>query len=483
MVLAIDQGTSATKACVFDASGETLGAATVPVGRTALRGGEVTQDPDELVRSCREAAGAALRDAGVPPRDLVGAALANQGESFVLFDEGGRAVSPVYGWQDVTCGDVIERVDREVGGDAVAARTGLRLHAEFTAPKLAYRLAEVDAGPDLRFGTLDTWLLHELDPSRPHVTDRATASRTMLLGLEDDDWSDEVLGWFGVPRSILPRIVPCDDPRAVIAIDGVEVPVWASGYDMGLALLGHGCIAPGATKATFGTCLGVMASTGSERVTADGLLTAIAYGRAGRNTFALDGEIAAAGALVAWASRAGIAASLAELDARAASVDDAAGAVLVPAIQGLGAPHWRDDVRGLVVGLTEATGRNELARAVLDSIAWSLRDVLDAVAAAGYPCRSIRVDGGLVASETLMRRCADVAGVEIVVSAQSEATAFGAAALALLRLGLIREADLPRVAGERYRIEPGDPPTDAEADAWVGALELATDHAGRPSRR
>jgi glycerol kinase len=479
VILAIDQGTSATKACVFDPSGATLGAATVPVGRKTGRGGEVTQDPDELVRSCREAARAALRDAGVPARDLAGAALANQGESFVLFEQSGRAVTPIFGWQDVTCGDVLARVEQEAGAEAVAARTGLPLHAEFTAPKLAYRLAQVGHDERLRFGTLDTWLLHELDPSRPHVTDRATASRTMLIGLDDDDWSDELLGWFGVPRAILPGIVPCDEPGVAIVIDGVEVPVWASGYDMGLALLGHGCVAPGEIKATFGTCLGVMASTGAERVVADGLLTAIAYGRGGRSVFGLDGEIAAAGALVSWAIRVGIAGSPAELDARAASVADSGGAIVVPAIGGLGAPHWRDDVHGMVLGLTDATGRDELARAVLDAIAWSLRDVVAAARAAGYPCDVLRVDGGLVASETLMRRCADVAGVRLVVSAQPEATAFGAAALAMLRLGLLDDAGLAAAVGEQRRIEPGPPPAEAEAEAWANALELAMDARAR----
>jgi len=476
VILAIDQGTSATKACVFDVSGTTLGSATVPVGRVAGRGGEVTQDPGELVASCRDAASAALRDAGVRASELAGAALANQGESFVLFEQGGRAVTPVYGWQDVSCGDVLARVAREAGHQAVTARTGLPLHAEFTAPKLAHRLAAVPRSGRLRFGTLDTWLLHELDPARPHVTDRATASRTMLVELNRDEWSEELLGWFGVPRSILPRIVPCDDPGAVIAIDGAEVPVYASGYDMGLALIGHGCVAPGAVKATFGTCLGVMACTGDAPVAGEGLLTAIAYTKGGRSRFALDGEIAAAGALVSWALRIGLAGSLAELDARAAAVDDAAGAIVVPAIQGLGAPHWRDDVTGMIVGLTEATGRDELARAVLDSIAWSLRDVVDAIRAAGYPCERVRVDGGLVASETLMRRCADVAGVEIVVSGQPEATAFGAAALAMLRLGLIEEPALAGAVGERRRYVPRSTPSEAEAETWTAALRLALRH-------
>jgi glycerol kinase len=473
MILAIDQGTSSTKASVFEPSGARAGTATIRVSRTAGPDGGVTQDPDELVRSCSEAATAALRDAGVRAGELDGAALANQGESFVLFEQGGRALTPVYGWQDVTCGDVLARVRREVAAEEMIARTGLPLHAEFTAPKLAHRLAGIEHGERLRFGTLDTWLLHELDPSRPHVTDRATASRTMLVELREDDWSDDLLRWFGVPRSILPCIVPCDDPGVAIEVDGAEVPLLASGYDMGLALIGHGCIDPGQVKATFGTCLGVMAATGAEPTVADGLLTAIAYGRDRRSAFALDGEIAAAGALVAWALRVGIASSLAELDERAASVPDAAGAILVPAISGLGAPHWRDDVRGMFLGLSEATGRDELARAVLDAIAWSLRDVLEALRRAGYPCESIRVDGGLTGSPTLVRRCADIAETEVVISGQREATAFGAAALGMLAQGLITEADLAAAVGVLGRVEPGPPPGDDEAAAWASAVELA----------
>lgn len=478
MILAIDQGTSSTKACVFEPPGSRLGEATVPVARRCGEDGTVTQDPFELVESCRRAAREALRSAGVAGAQLKGAALANQGESFLLFDAGGQPLTAVVSWQDTNCGDAFERLRERADPSEVQRLTGLPLHAEFTAPKLTHQLSRLGGDiANVRFGTLDTWLMNRLDPARPHLIDRATASRTMLVGLADDDWNDHLLDWFGVPRHLLPRIVPCDRPEAVLELDGTMIPLLASGYDMGLALLGHGCLAAGETKATFGTSLGVMAATGGRPIQADGLLTAIAYERDGVPAYALDGEIAAAGALVAWATGLGIAGSLAELDRLAASVRDAGGVVIVPAIQGLGAPHWRDDVRGSVFGLTAGTGRAQFARAVLDAIAWSIRDVLDRLRASGVACPELRVDGGLTNSETLLQRCADVARTTIVVNEHREATLYGAAALAMLSHGLASEADVRGSAVGRRRFEPRSEPSETDVGRWRRALALTLDHA------
>jgi glycerol kinase len=291
----------------------------------------------------------------------------------------------------------------------------------------------------------------------------------MLVGLEDDDWSPELLALFDIPAEILPAIRPCDAVGATLVLEGAEVPLVASSYDMGLALLGHGCLADGDTKATFGTCLGVMAAT-DQLSRAPGLLTTIAYERAGAKAWALDGEIASAGALVNWALRAGLAESLAELEQVAATVPDSRGVVLVPAIQGLGAPHWRDDVRAAFVGMTEETGRPHLARAVFDAIAWSLHDVIEALATAGRRPRQLSVDGGLTHSRPLLQRCADTLQIPLQVASHVEATAYGAAALAMLATGVAGPSAIRTAIRTETTVEPGTAPAQSEREAWGHAL-------------
>jgi glycerol kinase len=477
LVLAIDQGTSATKACVFEPPGVLLGVGAVPVSRRSPAPGVVEQDPEELVESCRAAARAALADAVVAARDVRAAALANQGESFVLFEDG-DALAPVVGWQDTQTGDVLDRVRDVPGAAELIATTGLPPHAEFVAPKLAHRLQSRAVTPATRAGTLDTWLLHRLDPAAPLVSDRATASRTMLAGLEDTDWSPALLELFGIPRSLLAPIAGCDEIHAELDLDGTRIALRASSYDMGLALLGHACLAPGETKARFGTCLGVMTATGAELVRAHGLLTTVAYTLGGAPVYALDGEIAAAGSLVSWAIGLGIAGSLDELDALAATSGGAGGAVVVPAMSGLGAPHWRDDVLGAIVSLSEAVGRPQVAHAVLDAIAWSLRDVLAALERNGLGVAELRVDGGLTNSAVLMQRCADVCRTPIALAPEREATAAGAAALAMLAEGLVTAGDLRDAARPVRVFEPGAAPSDEEEARWQAALESVLGRGG-----
>lgn len=432
LYLAIDQGTSATKACVFEAPARLVGQATVPVARRSPEPGAMIQDPDELVQSCSTAATGALREASVDASELCACGLANTGESFVLFEPGRGAVTPVIGWQDSRAGRRLKQLAREGRGTRIKELTGLPLHAEFTAPKLDRWLRAIEVTHATRFGTLDTWLIHRLSHDAGLVTDRATASRTMLVALAEDTWSDELLADFNVPTSVLAEIRPCDAMEVSLRIDGVDVPLAASGYDMGLALLGHACLRPGETKATFGTCLGVMAASDVDTPGGDALLTAIAYTREGRSAYGLDGEIASAGALVHWAIELGLADSAEHLDASAAAVEDASGAIIVPAFGGLGAPHWRDDVDGRILGLSAAVGRRELCRAIYDAIAFSLADVATALGETGLSITAIQVDGGLAQSRTLMQLCADACGLPLVRVAHTEATALGAAALAML---------------------------------------------------
>jgi glycerol kinase len=472
MILAIDQGTSSTKACLFEPGGEVEGRASVPVARRSSAYGAVRQDPFELAESCRQAVRDVLGEAGLRLSDLDGAALANQGESFLFLDPDGAPAGAVVGGLDPPGAAATGGLAAAPDAERIARLTGLPAHVMFAGPKLSYHRAEIGRD-DLRFATLDTWLIHELDPRRPFVTDRATASRTMLVALMADDWDAGLLERFGVPAETLPQIVPCDAPEAELVVDGDSVPLLASGYDMGLALLGHGCVAPGQAKASFGTCLGVMASTGGAPLEHPGLLTSVAYQRAGLDAFALDGEIAACGALVDWAVGLGLATDAVELERLAAGAGGSGGVVVIPAIQGLGAPHWRDDVTASIVGLTAASGRVEVARAVFDAIAFSLADVLEETRLATPLADEVHVDGGLANSDWLMQRCADACGATLVRGAQTEATAYGAAALGALGAGLL---DLDQVAavgaGQAFLPDP-DGAIETERRAWKEAIASA----------
>jgi glycerol kinase len=481
-LLSIDQGTSSTKACIYAPPGDLVGQGAVAVPRGTLADGSIVQDPRGLVASCREAARRALADGGVRATDLEGIAIANQGESFLLIDADWKPLTPVISWQDSLVGGVLDEPEVRDNAEEIGRRTGLPLHAEFVAPRLAFRLGQL--GGDARrarLATLDTWLVNQLSAEAPFVTDRATASRTMLIGLDADDWDEELISWFGLHRDLLPSIVPCDEPGVELTIGGAEVPLLASSYDMGLALLGHGCFELGEAKATFGTCLGVMAASGSRRIGAEGLLTSIAYTRGGRRAMALDGEIAAAGALIEWAIGIGLAGSARELDELAGSVEDSGGVVLVPAITGLGAPHWRHDARAAFTGMSSATEPGHLARAVYRSIGWSIRDVCDRLREAGVPPERLRVDGGLTWSHRLMQQCADICQIPLVLSAQPEATAYGGAALAWLAAGKISEAQV-RELGDRgaETVLPEAAPAPAEAAAWEEALGHVLESADEP---
>lgn len=265
-ILAIDQGTSSTKACVYQPPGRLLGAASVPVARRTPKAGAVEQDPIELVESCERAAQAAMIDAGIEADELSGCALANTGESFTLFSAPWRTLTPVIGWQDTRSGRILDELTAASKTERIRELTGLPPHSEFPAPKLDYQLSHLSESDEIKFGTVDTWIIACLAGEDHFVTDRATASRSMLIGLEDDDWSADLCELFRVPRAILPEIRPCDQMGVALRLAGRRLPLLASGYDMGLALAGHGCFDCDQVKATFGTCLGVMAATGRSRI-------------------------------------------------------------------------------------------------------------------------------------------------------------------------------------------------------------------------
>jgi glycerol kinase len=426
VILAVDQGTSGTTCLVVDDELAVVGRSYVPVSVSTPRPGWVEQDPWELWRSVERGMAEALSAAGARSADAVG--IANQRETTIVWDRStGEPVYPAIVWQDRRTADRC----RDLDPGAIRAGTGLTPDPYFSATKLEWILRE--AGGDA-FGTVDTWLLRQL--AGAHATDVSNASRTMLLDLETLDWSDELLELFGVPRNVLPEIHPSS------YLYGGNVAALAG--DQQASLFAHGD-----AKATIGTGAFVLMATGDDcSPPPHGLVRTAAAG----GGYALEGSIFAAGAAVQWLRDGlGLLADSAESDALARSVDSTGGVYFVPALTGLGSPHWNPDARGLVCGITRGTRREHLVRAALESIAFQVLDVVDAM-----PERpaTLRVDGGATANVFLMQFLADALGIPVEVSAEPEMTALGAAALAGVAIGRWSATDLAALRRSAARYEP-----------------------------
>ena len=445
MILAVDQGTTGTTCLVVGDGLEVLGRATVPVPVETPRPGWVEQDAELLWRSVEQAAEAALADAHVAPGDVAAIGIANQRETTVVWDANGRPVAPAIVWQDRRTADRC----RDLPADLIRERTGLTPDPYFSATKLEWILRE--ARGDLRFGTVDAWLLWRLTGGGVHATDVTNASRTMLLDLATLDWDDELLALFGVPRESLPEVHPSAGVVAEAALGDVRAPVAGIAGDQQASLYGHGCLAPGETKATFGTGAFVLTATGGDRSPAPhGLIRTTAAGA--YPAYALEGSIFVAGAAVQWLRDGlGLLADAAESEELARSVESSEGVFFVPALTGLGSPHWAPDARGLISGITRGTRREHLVRAALEAMAFQVRDVLDALPR--QPA-SLRVDGGATANGFLVQFLADATRVPVEVAAEQETSALGAAALAGVATGRWREDELPGLVGPRLRAEP-----------------------------
>jgi glycerol kinase len=439
VILAVDQGTTGTTCLVVEDTLQVLGRATVRVPVQTPLPGRVEQSPDALWSSVESAAAEALADAGVAAREVEAIGIANQRETTLVWRrDSGRPLGPAIVWQDrrtaARC--------RELPGEEISARTGLTPDPYFSATKLEWILREAGSQNGLAFGTVDTWLLWQLTGGAVHATDVSNASRTMLLDLATLDWSDELLALFDIERALLPEIHRSAELLGEGALGEVRAPVAALAGDQQASLYGHGCFDPGDSKATFGTGAFVLAASGGDcSAPPHGLVrTAAAVPAAAAPRYALEGSIFAAGAAIDWLREGlGLLADVAESDALARSVDSTEGVYFVPALTGLGSPHWAADARGVVCGLTRGTRREHLVRAALESIAYQTRDVLDAM-----PSRpqSLRIDGGVSANGFLVQFLADVLGVPVEVAAERETTALGAAALAGVAIGRWTETDL-----------------------------------------
>jgi len=441
---AIDQGTTSTRFIVFDRAGATIASAQREHRQIFPEPGWVEHDPLEIRDNTAAVIAEALGGAGLTARDLAAVGVTNQRETTVLWDRAtGRPVHNALVWQDTRVDPLVADFARDGGQDRFRDRTGLPLASYFSALKLRWLLDNVpgarvraEAG-DLLFGTIDAWLVWNL--TGLHVTDVTNASRTQLMNLATLDWDNTLLTVFGIPRAVLPRIVPSSAVLAPArgALEGV--PVAGILGDQQAALMGQACLEPGEAKNTYGTGCFLLMNTGTTPMPSrHGLLTTVAakLGDAPA-TYALEGSIAITGALVQWLrDNLGLIQTSAEVEVLANTVPDNGDVYIVPAFSGLYAPHWRADARGIIAGLTRFAHRGHIARAVLEATAYQTLDVVRAMEQdSGVHLKELRVDGGMVANETLMRFQADVLNVPVVRPATVETTALGAAYAAGLAVG------------------------------------------------
>lgn len=454
-VLAVDQGTSGTKALVIAPDGTVLGTGAADVHPRYTAGGAVEQAPAELYGSVLDAGRAAIADAGCA---IAAVGLANQGESVLAWDRAsGTPLTDIIVWQDNRAAGVCRA--RAEHGPRLTALTGLPLDPYFTAPKMTWLRENLTR--DGVVTTTDTWLLYRLTGA--FVTDAATASRSALLDLDRVAWAPDALEIFGLSGEELPEIVDCAGPIGTTeAFGGGAVPVTGLIVDQQAALYGQGCRTAGQAKCTYGTGAFLLANTGEAAVRSRaGLSTSVTWRLAGRSGYCLDGQVYTAASAVRWLTSLGVLTRAADLDTVGGQVSDAGGVVFAPALTGLGAPWWRDDVRGAIGGLGLDTTPGHLVRALIDGLSCQVAELADAVAAdTGTPLRALRVDGGLTRSRLLMQTQADLLQTPVEVAATADATALGVGALTRLGAGGDPDDTAPDRASARY-----EPRIDADRAA------------------
>ena len=450
-LLALDQGTSSSRAVVFDEAGTLRGLAQRETAQIYPQPGWVEQDPLEIWTSQLECGREALANAGVSAEQIAALGITNQRETTIVWDrDTGAPVCNAIVWQDRRTADMCDKLKSEGLGALFTGRTGLLLDAYFSGTKLRWVLehvagvrARAEAGR-LCFGTVDSWLVWKLTAGREHVTDASNASRTLLYNIHTGDWDDKLLGLMGIPRSMLPSVLASCGLVAETDPDLFGAPIAVAGIagDQQAALFGQRCVVPGMVKNTYGTGCFMLMHTGERAVDSrKGLLTTVAWRLGERREFALEGSVFIAGAAIQWLRDGlGIISSAAQVGELASSVEDNGGVYLVPAFAGLGAPHWDAYARGTIVGLTRGSTAAHLARATLESIAYQTADVLDAMQAdSSIALKELRVDGGAARSDLLMQFQADILGVPVVRPVLLESTALGAAYLAGLGVGYWRD--------------------------------------------
>jgi len=449
-ILALDQGTTSSRALVFDHAGTVRASAQREFRQIFPQSGWVEHDPTEIWATQSGVLHEALATAGIGARDIAAIGITNQRETTLLWDRAtGRPVGNAIVWQDRRTAPMCDALRAAGHAATFAAKTGLVIDAYFSGTKLKWLLDHVDgarpraARGELAFGTVDSWLVYNLTRGNVHVTDASNASRTLLFDIHNGDWDDALLSILDVPRAVLPDVVASCGVCATADLEGVEVPIAGIAGDQQAALFGQACHSPGLAKNTYGTGCFLLLNTGANAVaSANNLLTTVAWRRDGALVYALEGSVFVAGAVVQWLRDGlGIIRTAHDVEALAASVADNGGVYLVPAFTGLGAPHWDAYARGGMFGLTRASTAGHVARAALEAIAFQSADLITAMEKdAGIRLTELRVDGGATANNLLMQFQADLLGVPVVRPKVLETTALGAGYLAGLAVGFWKDA-------------------------------------------
>jgi glycerol kinase len=488
-ILALDQGTTSSRAILFDGEGAIRSVAQREFDQIFPQPGWVEHDPEQIASSQIAVAAEALASAGVRPREVAAIGIANQRETTIVWDRTtGKPVGNAIVWQDRRTADVCEQL-KVAGHEAlIQARTGLLIDAYFSATKISWILNHVpdarrlaDAGR-LAFGTVDSWLVWKLTGGRVHITDVSNASRTMLFNIHTGAWDAELLDLFGVPASMMPEVRSSSEVYGHVSTGDLEGLALAGiAGDQQAALFGQRCVRPGLTKNTYGTGCFMLQNTGTRPIpSSKRLVTTVAWKIGDRMEYALEGSVFVGGAVVQWLRDGlGLIRTSQEVEALAKSVPDNGGVYFVPAFVGLGAPHWDSYARGSIFGLTRGTTAGHLARAAVESIAYQVADLLDAMQKdTGNPVEELRVDGGAAANDDLMQFQSDILGAPVIRPAVTETTALGAAYLAGLGVGLWSHisglAESATVAKET-RFEPRLPASQAAAlrERWNEAVSRA----------
>jgi glycerol kinase len=494
-VIAIDQGTTSSRAIIFDHAGTVVAAGQKEHEQILPRAGWVEHDPQEIWTNVRDVVGQALGRASLTARDIAAIGITNQRETAVVWDRTtGRPVYHAIVWQDTRTQQICEDLGALGGGaDRYKDRVGLPLATYFSGPKVRWILDNVAGAReraergDLMFGTTDAWVLWNMTggvDGGVHVTDVTNASRTMLMNLDSLTWNEEIAADMGIPMSMLPEIRSSSEvygkDREVGLLAGV--PIAGILGDQQAAMFGQACFEVGNAKNTYGTGNFMLLNTGTTAIPSkNGLLTTVGYKLGSAETvYALEGSIAVTGSLVQWLrDNLGIIGSAAEIEVLAASVEDNGGAYFVPAFSGLFAPYWRADARGALVGLTRYVTKAHIARAVLEATAFQTREVLDAMNAdSGVDLTELKVDGGMVANDALMQFQADILGVPVIRPKVAETTALGAAYAAGIAVGFWSgEQDVIDNWAEDKRWEPAIDPTerDRQYRLWKKAVTKTFD--------
>lgn len=488
-LLAIDQGTTSSRAMIFDRDGQIVGVDQEEFTQYYPADGWVEHDAEQIWATSLATCRSALKNAGIEAHQLASIGITNQRETTVVWDRAtGRPIHRAIVWQDRRTAEQCRALAADDQAEMVTQKTGLLLDPYFSASKIAWILDHVDGARaraeagELAFGTIDTWLLWQLTNGAEHATDATNASRTSLFNIHEQAWDEELLALFNVPAKLLPTVKDCsaDYGETEPGLLGGAVPIGGIAGDQQAALIGQACFAPGMSKSTYGTGCFMVMNTGATPVQSQHkLLTTVAYRLNGNVTYALEGSIFIAGAAVQWLRDSmRMIKHARETQSLAESITDTGGVYLVPAFTGLGAPYWDPDARGALLGLTRDSGVAEITRATLESVCYQTRDLIAAMTADGAAAPvALRVDGGMVANDWLVQYLADILGVEVERPDITETTALGAAYLAGLQAGWFASLEEVQNQWQSERLfKPAMPEfeRDQHYSGWQAAVARVT---------